>query len=151
MQVAYVVCLLRSIILSNFLFFLLLFFYIYLPPTTRRTFGFALINWCCSSPLSWAPFLSLEGLLSTVATLSSFYLFAELRLLVCPFPAFIWWELDQLCMKKKPSMFEMNKIIFRPHLEAFLGFLAKTKMKAETKLTVVMCCQIFQGEVCSAI
>ena len=27
-------------------------------------------------------------------------------------------------------------------LEAFLGFLAKTKMKAYTKLTVVMCCQI---------
>ena len=28
-------------------------------------------------------------------------------------------------------------------LEAFSGFLGKTKMKADTKLTVVMCCQIF--------
>ena len=27
-------------------------------------------------------------------------------------------------------------------LEAFLGFLVKTKMKAYKKLTVVMCCQI---------
>ena len=44
-------------------------------------------------------------------------------------------------------MFEINNIIFRPYLDMsreFLGFLAKTKLKsADTKLTVVMCCQIF--------
>ena len=28
------------------------------------------------------------------------------------------------------------------HLETFLGFLGKIKMKAYTKLTFVMCCQI---------
>ena len=36
------------------------------------------------------PFLSLGGLLSIGATLSSFYLFVELGLLLCHFPAFIW-------------------------------------------------------------
>ena len=46
------------------------------------------------------PFLSLGGLLSTGATLSSSYLFVELGLLIYPFPAFIWWELDQLCIKR---------------------------------------------------
>ena len=47
-------------------------------------------------------------------------------------------------------MFEMNKIIFRPHLDLSRGVFVlpgKTKMKADTKLIVVMCCQ----EVCSAI
>ena len=29
------------------------------------------------------------------------------------------------------------------HLEASEGFLIKAKMKAETKLTFIMCCQIF--------
>ena len=40
----------------------------------------------------------------------------------------------------------INKIMFRPIsrcLEAFLGFLVETKRKAYTKVTVVMCCQIF--------
>ena len=43
-------------------------------------------------------------------------------------------------------MFEMNKIMFRPNLDmsrGHKGFLVETKVKAYTKLTVVMCCQIF--------
>ena len=49
--------------------------------------------------------------------------------------------------KKKPAyMFEINNIIFRPHLDMYRGVFGlpgKNKMKANTKLTVVMCCQIF--------
>ena len=40
----------------------------------------------------------------------------------------------------------MNKICLgfvKTCLEAFLGFLVETKRKAYTKLTVVICCQIF--------
>ena len=43
-------------------------------------------------------------------------------------------------------MFEMNKIIFRPNLDKFRGVFGlpgKNKNEADTKLTVVMCCQIF--------
>ena len=36
-------------------------------------------------------------------------------------------------------------------LEAFLGFLVKTKMKAYTKLTIAMCCQIFTRRSLAAI
>ena len=32
--------------------------------------------------------------------------------------------------------------MFKPHLEAPEGFPVDIKMKADTKLTVVMCCQI---------
>ena len=39
-------------------------------------------------------------------------------------------------------MFEINNIIFRPHLEIPRGFLVETKIKVYTKLTVVMFCQI---------
>ena len=56
-------------------------------------------------------------------------------------------------------MFEMNKIIFRPHLDmsrGVLGFLVKTKMNTYTRQTVVMCSQIcdrrsaapFSGDFC---
>ena len=46
---------------------------------------------------------------------------------------------------KKPAyMFKMNKIIFRLHLDMSRGvFWLPGKKKADTKLTVVMCCQIF--------
>ena len=50
-----------------------------------------------------------------------------------------------LYKKTPPYRFEMNLILFRPNsdsLEVFSGGLVKTKMKADTKLTVVMCCQI---------
>ena len=42
-------------------------------------------------------------------------------------------------------MFEMNKIISRPNLDMSRGFigLPDKKMKADTKLTVIMYCQIF--------
>ena len=48
----------------------------------------------------------------------------------------------------------MNKIIFRFHLEmsrGVLGFLAKTEMKADTKLTFVMCRQMFDRKSVVAI
>ena len=47
------------------------------------------------------PFLSRGGLLSTGATLSSFDLLVELGLLLHLFPAYIWWELNQLFIKRK--------------------------------------------------
>ena len=37
---------------------------------------------------------------------------------------------------------ELNLGPIQTRSDAFLGFLGKTKMKAYTKLTVVMCCQI---------
>ena len=50
--------------------------------------------------------------------------------------------------KQKPKyLFEMNTIISRPHLDMS----KKTKVKADTKLTVVMCCQIFDRKSVSAI
>ena len=89
----------------------------------------------------WGPhsYLSLGILLSTGATLSRFYLFLECGLLLYPFPAFIWWKLDQLCIKKKQhTCLKWTKLLSW----CVFGFPAK-KMKADTKLTVVMCCQIF--------
>ena len=62
--------------------------------------------------------------------------------------------LDQVGIKKsKQHTFENNSNRFRTnltHLQAFLGFPVKTIMKADTKLTVVMCCHILI-EVNSAI
>ena len=43
-------------------------------------------------------------------------------------------------------MFEMSLIMLGPlltYLQTYAGFLFKTKIKAHTKLTVVMWCQIF--------
>ena len=45
----------------------------------------------CTHHCLGAPFLSLGAPLSTGATLSSFYLFVVLGLLLYLFPAFIWW------------------------------------------------------------
>ena len=94
-----------------------------------------------------APFLSLGALLSTGATLSSFYLFVELGLLLYLFSSIHLVITRPAMYKKKPAcMLEMNKIIFRPHLDmskGVCGLPSKKKMKAETKLTVVVCCQIF--------
>ena len=53
---------------------------------------------------------------------------------------------DQLSIRIHPHTdWKWTKLCLGPIqtcLEAFLGFLGKTKMKAYTKLTVVMCCQI---------
>ena len=69
---------------------------LYAPGFKPVTPGFRLQAHHCFG----SPFLSLGGLLSTGASLSNFYLFVELGLLLYPFPAFIWGELDQLCMKR---------------------------------------------------
>ena len=50
------------------------------------------------------------------------------------------WTQDQLRIRRHP-----HKLCLGPaqtRLEAFLGFLAKTRLKAYTKLIFVMCCQI---------
>ena len=47
--------------------------------------------------------------------------------------------------KTPTKRFEMNWIMFRPNsdrLRGISGFLVKTKMKAYTKQTVAMCCQV---------
>ena len=62
------------------------------------------------------------------------------------FPAYKGWTRDQLCIRQHPyNYLKWTKLCLGPNqtrLEAFLGFLAKTKMKAYTNLTVVVCCQI---------
>ena len=63
------------------------------------------------------------------------------------FPACKGWTQVQLSIRRHPH--EDLKCIklclgqIRTRSETFLGFLCKTKMKAHTKLTVLMCCQIF--------
>ena len=56
------------------------------------------------------------------------------------------WRQDQLSIRRPPHEdLKCTKLCLGPietHSEAFLGFLAKTKTKAYTKLMVVMCCQI---------
>ena len=62
------------------------------------------------------------------------------------FPSIQLDALVQLFIKKAPpEMFEINLIMFRPHLEFIdvFGFLIDTKNNAEPKLDVVMWCQIF--------
>ena len=62
------------------------------------------------------------------------------------FPAYTDWTQDQLSIGRHPHKeLKCTESCLGPiqtHLEAFLDFLVKTKMKAYTKLTVVMCCQI---------
>ena len=62
------------------------------------------------------------------------------------FPACKNWTQDQLSIGRHPHKYlKLTELCLGPiqtRLEASLGFLVKTKMKAYTKLTVVMCCQI---------
>ena len=58
-----------------------------------------------------APILFIWGLLSTRATLSSFYLFVELGLLLYHFPTFIWWQLDQLCIKETQHRYNFQYLV----------------------------------------
>ena len=62
------------------------------------------------------------------------------------FPAYKGWTRDQLCIRRHPHEYlKWTKLCLGPNqtrLEAFLGFLAKTKMKSYTNQTVVVCCQI---------
>ena len=62
------------------------------------------------------------------------------------FPAYKGWTRDQLCIRRQPHKYlKWTKLCLGPNqtcLEAFLGFLAKTKMKAYTNLTVEVCSQI---------
>ena len=77
--------------------------------------------------------LIIGGLLSTEATLSSFYLFLELGLLNISFSSIYLVRTRPALYEKKPAyIFKTNIIIFRLHLnmtrlEAFSGFLAKNK------------------------
>ena len=50
-----------------------------------------------------------------------------------------------LCKKISPKRFEMNLIMLRPNSDTFRGIfrLCRIKMKADTKVTVAMCCQVF--------
>ena len=68
------------------------------------------------------------------------------RVTITIFPAYKGWTQDQLSIRRHPHKdLKLTKLCVGPiqtRLEAFLGFLGKTKMKAYTKLTVVMCCQI---------
>ena len=56
------------------------------------------------------------------------------------------WTQDQLSIGRHPHKdLKWTELWLGPiqtHVEAFLGFLVKTKMKAYKKLTVVMCCRI---------
>ena len=60
------------------------------------------------------------------------------------FPAYKRWTQDQLFIKRHHHKdLKLTKLgPIQTCLEAFLGFLGKTKMKAYKKLTVVLCCQI---------
>ena len=62
------------------------------------------------------------------------------------FPAYKGWTQDQLCIGRHPHKdLKLTKLGLGPiqiSLEAFFSFLAKTKMKAYPKLTVVLGCQI---------
>jgi hypothetical protein len=64
------------------------------------------------------------------------------------FPACRCWELDQLFIRRHSNTdLKWTKLFFGPiktRPETFLGFLEKTTMKTDTKLTVVMCCHIFE-------
>ena len=51
-------------------------------------------------------------------------------------------QLDQLAIKSQNTDFLKRTGPILGHLKASGGFLIKTKMKAYTKLIVVMCCQI---------
>ena len=55
-------------------------------------------------------------------------------------PRFIYGQLDQLAIKSPKADFLKRTI--SGHLKASGGFLIKIKIKAYTKLTVVMCCKI---------
>ena len=92
------------------------------------------------------PSFLVEGLLSTEPTPSSFYLLVEMGL---PLNCFhhTCGKLDMLFIKRHHHKdLKWTKLCLGPIetcLEAFLGFLGNTKVKAYTKLNVVMCCQIF--------
>ena len=62
------------------------------------------------------------------------------------FPAYKGWTWDRLSIKRHPhkdlKWTKLSLGTIQTRLEAFLGFLVKTRMKAYTKLTDVMCCQI---------
>ena len=82
--------------------------------------------------LFWAPILVGWG-----PTPSNFYLLVETGLLLHLFTAYIWWGLPQLLLKKHHKDLKWTRLGFGPikiSLEACLGFLGKTKMKAYTVL-----------------
>ena len=62
------------------------------------------------------------------------------------FPAYTGWTQDHLSIGRHPNKdlkwIELCLGPIQRRLEAFLGFLVKTQIKAYKKLTVVMCCQI---------
>ena len=62
------------------------------------------------------------------------------------FPAYTEWTQDHLSIGRHPHKdLKLTELCLGPiqrRLEAFLGFLVKTKMKAYKKLTIVMCCQV---------
>ena len=70
----------------------------------------------------------------------------ECRDTVIIFPAYKGWTQVQLSIRRHPyEDLKCTKLCLDPNQtcsEAFLGFLGKIKMKAYTKLTVVICCQI---------
>ena len=114
-----------------------------MPPfEPNKSFARWLLSHNCFGPL----FLFVEGLLSMGSTPSSFYLLVEMGLPLHLFPAYMLWELDKLFIKRHHQKdLKWTKLCLGPlqtRLEAFVGFLGKTKMKAYTKLTVVMGCQI---------
>ena len=101
--------------------------------------------WDTQSQVNQVPSLLVEGLLSIGPTQSSFYFLVEMGLPLHIFPAYIWWELDQLFLKRHNHKYlKLRKLFLGPiqtRLIAFLGLLGKTKVKAYTNLTIVMCCQ----------
>ena len=62
------------------------------------------------------------------------------------FPTYIKGLLDHLYIRSPNNIFLKRTWLclppIQPNLEASEGLPVKTKMKADTKLTVVMCCQI---------
>ena len=62
------------------------------------------------------------------------------------FPAYRCWKVDKLFIRRHPNKdLKWTKLCFGPiytHPETFLGFLEQTTMKADPKLTVIMCCLI---------
>ena len=78
----------------------------------------------------------MEGLLSTGPTPSSSSLLIEMGLPLHIFPAYMWWELEQLFIKRHTiKIWNELKGPIQTRLEALLGFLGKTKIKAYKKLT----------------
>ena len=85
----------------------------------------------------------MEGLLSTGATLSSFYILLELGLQLHLFSSIhVVTTKPALYKKKPPYMFEINKIMFRPNLDMSRGIFGLPGRNKKESLHKTDCCNV---------